>query len=137
MKKQKVAPLYIELMVLLIILFVFSSNKAYQYNTWQHTTGEVFQIQEQQIKTFTGDVNNEVPVIRFIADDRMYEIRTTLLTGFNDLWAGDRVNLIYPKDNPTDARVFNILGFWLPIPSVIIMVMIFLVSIGIIRIVNS
>lgn len=134
MNLNKIAPLYIELLVLFLIIVIYSSVRVYQYNYWEQTKGEVVQIQVKELKSFTGDVHNEIPVIRYIANDRLHEIRATLLTGFNDLWAGDEVQLIYPKSDPGNARVLNFIGFWLPIPSLIIMIVVFTFSIGIIRI---
>lgn len=129
--------LYKELLILLIILLVYSGIRIYQFNTWERGVGEVVELKDEQIRTFTGNVDKKVPVIRYVANDHLYEIRATLLTGFNDLWAGDQVKLIYPPSDPAKGRVFNFLGFWLPIPSFIIMVMVFLVSIGVLRITSE
>ena len=137
MGKSKIAPLYVELLILFLIIGTYAGVKVYQYNSWVHTIGEVHKVKDETLITIRGNVSNEVPIIRYLAGDRIYEMEATLLTGFTSLKSGEQLTVIYPADQPHKGSVLSILGFWLPIPAFILILFSFLIGIGIFRIVSS
>lgn len=137
MGKAKIAPLYVELLILFLIIGTYAGVKIYQYNSWIHTIGEVHKVEGETLITIRGNIRNEVPIIRYLAGNRIYEMKATLLTGFSELESGEQLTVIYPADKPENGSVLNILGFWLPIPAFILILFSFLIGIGIFRIVSS
>lgn len=135
MPKFKLSILYLELLILGLILLVYSSIKVYEYTTWERTVGEVVDIRNEEVKTIAANVQNTVPVIQYMVEGQLYQLRATLISNFTDLNAGQKVELIYPISAVENARVLSVLGFWLPIPSIIIIVLIYLLGIGILRII--
>lgn len=130
MTKPKIPRLYLELIVLAVIVGSFSIYKGYQFINWEQTFGEVVEVKHTGIKTFTGKVVTDAPVIRYLVHDKLYEKKATLLTNMSSLSPGDRVTIIYSAKHPESAYVFSLIGFWIPIPSIILIIFLFLIGIG-------
>lgn len=73
------------------------------------TTGEVVGIKSWSTRGRYGGTYT-APIVKF--DTKAYEITFQGETNM-DIQYGDKVNVIYKTDDPTDAFIYSFVGFWL------------------------
>lgn len=105
-KLTRIQVFYTSLAIMLLGLLLYKLSFIIGSET---TTGEVVGIKSWSTRGRYGG-SYTAPVVKFNTKD--YEVRFQGETNM-DIQYGDKVNVIYKTDDPTDAFIYSFVGFWL------------------------
>jgi len=117
------------------IVILFMLPKALMLLSLQKAEGEVVAIGEYLMGRGKR-LKQYYPVIDFSANSNIYRYEKPNEVLFKKFRVGDKVKIIYKPQNPDDAWIFSFLGYWYPLPNLLISMMLAFVGAGVVMIVT-
>jgi hypothetical protein len=110
----------IGIIVLYSIVILFTRTP--DFVSGKFTKGTVVTISEEAVYTGTrsGSVTKRVPVVDYVVNGRQYQFYDNSANWPPVYKEGQTVTMIYDPDDPRNACIFALIGYWLNISEVMV-----------------
>lgn len=126
------------LVPILLFLVIYGIKKVNNYSRLKKTEGVVFAIGTYKMPNlrhrYPRQVDHDYPVIQYFVDGKEYFHMKKSEFLFQKYKEGDKVNILYNPQDPHQAFVNSLFGYWMTIPYIIIFLVLSLFWIGLIYI---